>query len=269
MSGISRRGILTTLPAAAWSIPWMLGTSASAQPAESSTYPEFPAQQPDRVKEMVGVSHGNKERVRALLEESPALAKATWDWGFGDWETALGAASHTGGREIAHMLLSHGARPDIFTFAMLGSLDVVRSCIVALPGIQRIKGPHGLTLMHHARQGGKEAESVVAYLEEVGDADIRVNSLPLTDEDKAQYIGLFSFGPASTDTLEVFVSKAEVLSIKRSPDGAARTIYYLGNHEFHPVGAEAVRIRFEVRNGESTSLTVVDGPSQIIARRRV
>jgi hypothetical protein len=34
------------------------------------------------------------------------LARAAWDWGFGDWETALGAASHMGSRPI---------RPDQFT----------------------------------------------------------------------------------------------------------------------------------------------------------
>ena len=59
----------------------------------------FPHQDPERVREVVSVSHGNFERVRELVEESLALAKAEWDWGFGDWESALGAASHTGGAD--------------------------------------------------------------------------------------------------------------------------------------------------------------------------
>ena len=55
-------------------------------------------------KEIVGVSHGNLARVRELVQQHPALAKASFDWGYGDRETALGAASHIGRREIAELL---------------------------------------------------------------------------------------------------------------------------------------------------------------------
>jgi hypothetical protein len=57
---------------------------------------DFPRNDPARVQSVVGASHGNLDLVRALVSEQPALAKASWDWGFGDWETPLGAASHTG-----------------------------------------------------------------------------------------------------------------------------------------------------------------------------
>ena len=57
------------------------------------------------------MAHGNVRRVRELVEDRPSLAKASWDWGFGDWEDALGAASHMGNREIAEYLIGHGARP--------------------------------------------------------------------------------------------------------------------------------------------------------------
>jgi len=69
----------------------------------------FPSHPPALVKEMVAVSHGNIARVRELVQQHPELAKAAWDWGYGDWETALGAASHMGNREIAELLLAHGA----------------------------------------------------------------------------------------------------------------------------------------------------------------
>ena len=46
------------------------------------------------VLEMVSVSHFNLNRVKELVSKRPELARATWDWAFGDWETALGAASH-------------------------------------------------------------------------------------------------------------------------------------------------------------------------------
>src|SRR5512134_2437591 len=101
------------------------------EPAPSAgTAPEsFPAQDPAVVREMVGVSHGNVGRVRELLAERPALANAAWDWGCGDWESALGAASHVGNREIAGLLLASGARPTLFSAAMLGQLEVVRALV--------------------------------------------------------------------------------------------------------------------------------------------
>jgi len=61
--------------------------------------------------------------------------KAVWDWGFGDWESALGAASHVGNREIAEYLIAHGARPSLFSATMLGHLDVVKAFIAAQPGV--------------------------------------------------------------------------------------------------------------------------------------
>jgi len=266
MNGMSRRALLSSLPLA-FSLPW-LSTLKSAEGSSPTTlYPEFPAQNPERVKEMVGVSHGNIARVRELLAESPALAKAAWDWGFGDWETALGAASHMGNREIAAILIEHGARPDLFTFAMLGMIDVVKAYVNASSGIQRLKGPHGLTLMHHARQGGQQAEAVVAYLEQVGDADVRTASVALSDEEKQQYIGQFGIDGESTETLEVIVAKNSSLSIKKGKSGIARTIYYLGDHEFHPVGAEAVRIRFAMENGACSGLSILDGPQVFSAHR--
>ncbi len=113
--------------------------------------PHLLSQDPKLVKETVAVSHGILLRVRDLVEASLALAKAARDWGFGDWETALGAASHTGRLQIAELLIAHGARSDIFTFAMFGQLGVVKAYVEANPGIQRTLGPHGITLLSHAR----------------------------------------------------------------------------------------------------------------------
>ena len=53
---------------------------------------------------MVTVAHGQVARVKELVGRHQTLAKATYDWGFGDWESALGAASHVGNREIAEFL---------------------------------------------------------------------------------------------------------------------------------------------------------------------
>ena len=120
---------------------------------------------PEMVKEFVGVAHGDLNRVRELLARQPRLVNAAWDWGAGDWETGLGAAAHMGRRDIAEVLLSAGARLDLFAAAMLGKLDVVRAVVEAFPGAERVPGPHGIPLIAHARQGGEPAASVLAYLE--------------------------------------------------------------------------------------------------------
>ena len=157
---------------------------------EASISPEWiPQQAPSVVKEMVGVAHGSLARVRELVERQPALANATIDWGFGDWEDALGAASHMGRREIAEFLLAQGARPTLFSAAMLGQVDVVKAVVGATPGVQRTLGPHGITLLAHARAGGPGAVEVVKYLESVGDADRRPATQPLEPADRDAVVG--------------------------------------------------------------------------------
>jgi hypothetical protein len=125
---------------------------------------EKPARLPEAlVQEFVAVAHGDRERVQALLIEEPRLIHATWDWGGGDFETALGAAAHKGRRDIAEFLLGHGAHLDLFAAAMLNLLPVVEAHLTALPQAAQALGPHGSSLLAHAQAG--EAEDVVRYLE--------------------------------------------------------------------------------------------------------
>src|SRR5437773_636752 len=161
--------------------------SASANVADA-----FPSQPRELVEEMVVVAHGNVARVKELVGRQPTLAKATFDWGFGDWETALGAASHVGNREIADLLLANGAHPTIFSAAMLGQLDVVKAFVAASPGIQRTRGPHSISLMRHAMAGGPRAAAVIEYLKSIEGADDRVATQPLTAEEIAELTGLYT-----------------------------------------------------------------------------
>lgn len=120
---------------------------------------------PGLVQAFVGNAHGDLARVQALLAQEPALVNAAWDWGGGDWETALGAAAHTGQREIARYLLDRGARLDLFAAAMLGDLEVVKAIVAAYPAAREARGPHGIPLLAHAKVGGEAAAAVVAFLE--------------------------------------------------------------------------------------------------------
>ena len=61
------------------------------------------------IEEFVGKAHNDLDRVRALIVDEPTLANSSFAWGGTDWETALGAASHTGRKDIAEFLLAKGA----------------------------------------------------------------------------------------------------------------------------------------------------------------
>jgi hypothetical protein len=117
------------------------------------------------VREFVANAHGDLDAVRKALDVHPALANACWDWGGGDWETALGASSHVGRRDIAELLLAHGARLDVFAAAMLGELEVVRAVLAAHPEALHVLGPHGIPLRAHAEAGGEQARSVFELLD--------------------------------------------------------------------------------------------------------
>lgn len=108
------------------------------------------------VQEFVMVAHGDLDRTRVLLQGEPRLVNATVDWGGGDFETALGGASHTGSREIALLLLSHGARMDLFCAAMLGKAAIVRAALEDDPSLVHVPGPHGIPLVAHAKAGGQD-----------------------------------------------------------------------------------------------------------------
>lgn len=116
------------------------------------------------VAEFVLKAHGDLDAVRRLLEQEPELVNAAWDWGGGDWETGLGAASHVGRRDIAEFLLEHGARKDVFAAAMLGEVEIVRAMLDAQPELRDARGPHGIPLHAHAEAGGEQAREVLELL---------------------------------------------------------------------------------------------------------
>ena len=120
---------------------------------------------PELAQAFVGNAHGDLDRVMDLLARQPNLVNAAWDWGGGDWETALGAAAHMGRADIARYLLDRGARMDIFAAAMLGETAIVRALLAAFPTMRRHPGPHGIPLLDHARAGGDAAAEALAYLQ--------------------------------------------------------------------------------------------------------
>lgn len=123
---------------------------------------------PELVQLFIRKAHADLEAVKRFLEEEPGLVNANWDWGGGDFEAAIGGASHMGNRDIALYLLSKGARLNLFAAAMLGNLDVVRGALQSLPDLRHVPGPHGIPLIRHAETGGKDAAEVVKYIKSLG-----------------------------------------------------------------------------------------------------
>ena len=139
--------------------------STSPSPGELPNFPERgPQMEPARVKRFVIAGHANLPIVKEMLSAEPGLINGAWDWGNGDFETALGGASHMGRRDIAEFLLEHNARLDVFAAAMLGRLEIVKAAVAAFPGIVGVPGPHKIPLIAHAEKGGASAVAVLDFL---------------------------------------------------------------------------------------------------------
>lgn len=130
--------------------------------------PRPPALVAEMVREFVAAAHGNFPRTKEMLVAEPGLLNATWDWGGGDFEMAIGGAGHMGNKEIALWLIEQGGRMDIFVATMLGRRDIVEPTLKAFPQLVHSKGPHGISLLRHAKAGGAENNELVALLESLG-----------------------------------------------------------------------------------------------------
>jgi hypothetical protein len=144
------------------------GPVPAATPELADDVPDFPEHHLQfdraRVKRFVIAGHVNLPAVKAMLAEEPNLINGAIDWGNGDFETALGGASHMGRRDIAEYLLEHNARMDIFAATMLGKIDIVKAAVAAFPDIVHVPGPHGIPLILHAEKGGPAAKAVLEFL---------------------------------------------------------------------------------------------------------
>jgi len=270
----SRRQFVRTVPALgvfSVSSPYLRAQQPSGGPAWPAPPPapawrdeSFPSHHPHLAREIVGVAHRDLARVKELVTTHPSLAKASWDWGFGDWETALGSASHVGNRPIAEFLLEQGAPPTIFSASMLGQLDVVKAYAAAMPNIHLLRGPHGIPLAAHARAGGAQAEAVLQFLTALGAAVPAVPPVPLSDADRSALEGRYVFGPGPRDAFSV-KGQGTLWGMQRD-GGEMRVLTHIGNLQFHPVGAPAVRVRFD-RADSVTTLTVLDPDVVVTAKK--
>lgn len=267
----SALGLLTiAVPHAAYSktIPG-LATAA----LEGSPHDRYPAIELSVASEVVGVSHFNLDRLKQLVDPRPELAKAVWDWGFGDWESAIDAASHVGRKDIVNYLLGKGAAPTLFTQAMLGAFDIVKAMIVANPGIQKNAGPHGLSLLHHAKLAlnidgvdKANAQRLVDYLQGLGDADGK-KYLAMEDGEKEKYLGDYKYGNGKDDGFTIKLNMRKLPSLgKLGKSGGA--LLRTGENEFTYQGAPSVTVTFDISDNKVISLTLRE-PGFVLTAKKI
>lgn len=146
--------------------------SAQSNSLSKTTLDPLPA---EKVKEFVIAGHGNLEKVKSMLIEMPTLLYATWDWGGGDFETALEGAGHVGAKDVANYMIGIGARTNLFVLTMLGKTEIVKSYLDIFPAYLNARGPHGFTLLHHAQKGGDDAKELLDYLQSKGLKETKTN----------------------------------------------------------------------------------------------
>ena len=142
----------------------ILSKSRNSRPDQQK---EGPEQLDEKlVKDFVIAGHTKLELVREMLSEYPNLIYTSYDWGMGDFEQAIDGAAHLGNKEIVNYLISQGARVNLFVLTMLGKKELVKPIIEAYPQLLFTKGPHGLTLLHHALVG--ESSELTDFLKGKG-----------------------------------------------------------------------------------------------------
>jgi hypothetical protein len=122
----------------------------------------------EMVKDFVVAGHKDLDKIKSMLKEKPNLLYAAWDWGNGDFETALEGAGHMGLKDIAGFLIEQGVRPNIFVLTMLGKTKEVKTLLKSYPELLNSKGPHGFTLLHHAQKGGEDSKILLKYFQGKG-----------------------------------------------------------------------------------------------------
>ncbi len=237
---------------------------------------KYPSIEDEIVAIVVGSSHANLDKVKELVTPRPELARACWDWAFGDFETALGAASHTGRKDIASFLMSMGARPDIFTYAMFGAYDVVKNMIEATPGIQSIAGPHGISLLRHAKTGlnsenltpknKDDSKKLIEYLEELGNADGNEKFVAYTESESQIYLGDYKYGEGPDDGFSIKMNMRKMLSLGRLGSFGGG-LYKRGDNRYIYNGVPSVEVSFSVINGQIISLTVQEPGLSLTAKK--
>ncbi|MEO9805246.1 MAG: hypothetical protein ABJF04_18455 [Reichenbachiella sp.] len=135
-------------------------------PSPSFASPQGEVFDKQEIKDFVFAAHKDFEETKRIVEQKPLILNCTNQPQRGDFETAVGGASHMGRRDIADLLVSKGARLDIFNYAFLGYDEFIMKLLTDYPNLLKAPGPHGFTLLHHANVGDRG--NLASWLQEKG-----------------------------------------------------------------------------------------------------
>jgi ankyrin repeat protein len=166
---MNRKNFLYTMAGTAGALT-ILRSPALAQ----ATQQEPPPIPVNIVKDFVGAGHRDLSKVQSMMSDYPNIVHCTYDWGNGDFESAIEGAGHVGQKAIAEYLIENGSRITLYALAMLGKTELVKPVLEAFPKLVFANGPHGFTLLHHAKLAGKDGEELVNYLQEKGLKELKV-----------------------------------------------------------------------------------------------
>jgi len=209
------------------------------------------------VKEFVEAAHGDLDRVRKLLFRHPSLANATIDRGGGDWETALGAASHAGRLDIVTYLLGRGARLDIVAATALGNTELVRALADAYPLAAAPEAPHQATLLAVAEAAGSAADEVERWLGSHTWTGRPRREIPVAEPIVDHCTGRYKTANGSVFSI---VEREGRLWLHPEELESPLPLVYCGHYEFRAESDPLVRMVFDAR-GEQSALVAIDEQS--------
>lgn len=222
------------------------------------------------VFEFVKVAHGDLERTKELIGRESRLIKAAWDWGAGDFETALGAAGHMGRPDIADFLIKHEAPFELCPAAMLGQLAVVRAALETQSSLIHVPGPHGIPLIAHARAGGNEASSVLEFLLEFEKEHPRPESGSAATRTATAldgiYAGVYRGTYANREVGYEITEHDRSITLRPLDGREPQELQRAGEHRFE-LSKFGVMVMFAVENGKAVAFTVTQGELQVEVER--
>ena len=159
----------------------------------------------------------------------------------------------------------------------MGMLKSVQDIIETVPGIQSNPGPHGITLLQHAKNrltdknisavDSANVNKVISYLESIGNADSKPKSLEITEEEKKMYFGEYRFGDGADEILVVNLHRLGYLQLGRKGAGS-RSLTKTDENTFFPAGAPSVKIIFKMKDGKAVSLSIHE-PEPLVSAVRI
>ena len=106
---------------------------------------------------------------------------------------------------------------------------------------------------------------MLQFLTALGAAAPAVPAVPLSDAERSALEGRYVFGAGPRDAFSV-KGQGNLWGIQRD-GGEMRGLTHIGNLQFHPVGAPAVRVRFDRAESGTTTLTVLDPDVVVTAKK--